>query len=90
MTEGNRFSPCRMKSLERIYTYLDGELSPEACQAIEEHLASCEDCSTEYQIEAMLKKLVKRSCNCDVAPEGLADRIRARISVERAHIEYEG
>ena len=36
----------------------------------------------------MLKELVRRSCNCDVAPEGLADRIRARITVERTQIRW--
>lgn len=90
MTETNRWSSCRMESLERIYGYLDGELGPEACQAIEAHLRNCEECSDEYQIESMLKELVRRSCNCDVAPEGLADRIRARITVERTQIHWQG
>lgn len=78
-----RWSDSRMQSLERIYTYLDGEVSGDAVDAIRNHLNTCAECEREYQIEAMLKELVRRSCCSDVAPAGLADKIRASITVER-------
>ena len=33
------------KLLECLSDYIDGELSPELCKKMEEHLASCEECS---------------------------------------------
>ncbi|HJG80701.1 MAG TPA: mycothiol system anti-sigma-R factor [Brevibacterium senegalense] len=79
--------PCdagaRARSLDRIYHYLDGELEPREVEVIKAHLAGCTDCSGEYEIEALLKELVRRSCTAGSAPEGLRERIRERIVVER-------
>ena len=79
-----RWSADRMESLERIYNYLDDELTPEGRDVIQEHLQGCPECMHELQIENMLKRLVYRSCHGDKAPDGLADRIRARITIERS------
>lgn len=78
-----RWSDSRMQSLEKIYSYLDGEMNDEALTAIEQHLRGCPECEREYRIEALLKELVRRSCCHDTAPAGLAEKIRARITVER-------
>ena len=89
MGTGNekRDDPCganaRARSLDRIYHYLDGELEPGEVEAIKAHLQGCTDCSGEYEIEALLKELVRRSCTAGPAPEGLRERIRERIVVER-------
>lgn len=79
--------PCsdgaRARSLERIYHYLDGELELHEIAQIQTHLDDCTDCSGEYEIEALLKELVRRSCTAGTAPEGLRDKIRERIVIER-------
>lgn len=79
--------PCctsaRARSLERIYHYLDGELERHEIEKIQAHLDDCVDCSSEYEIESLLKELVRRSCTAGSAPEGLRERIRERIVVER-------
>jgi len=73
----------RSRSLERIYHYLDGELERHEIAKIQAHLDDCADCSSEYEIEALLKELVRRSCSAGSAPEGLRERIRERIVIER-------
>ncbi|MCT1830275.1 mycothiol system anti-sigma-R factor [Brevibacterium luteolum] len=73
----------RQISLMRIYNYLDGELTRDEIDVIKDHLANCSQCQDDYTIEALLKELVRRSCCQDQAPAGLAERIRARIVVER-------
>ncbi|MGO1397664.1 MAG: mycothiol system anti-sigma-R factor [Brevibacterium yomogidense] len=79
--------PCpdgaRARSLERIYHYLDGELESHEITKIQAHLDDCTDCSSEFEIEALLKELVRRSCTAGQAPEGLRERIQQRIVVER-------
>ncbi len=81
--EAGRYAPARMSSLERIYHYLDGELSADELTDIERHLATCPECQSEYAIESLLKELVRRSCQSDQAPAGLRERIQARIVVEQ-------
>lgn len=85
--DAQSMDPCgasaRTRSLERIYHYLDGELEQHEVRVIQAHLDGCTDCSSEYEIEAMLKELVRRSCSAGSAPEGLREKIRARIIVER-------
>lgn len=78
-------TPCtagrRESALQRLYHYLDGELSDSEITEIREHLAHCPPCESEYSIESMLKDLVRRSC-CETAPDGLRARIQERIVVE--------
>lgn len=74
-------SSARLESLERIYTYLDGELSSAEIREIKTHLSDCPQCEEEYAVEYLLKELVRRSCR-DQAPQGLRERIQQRIVVE--------
>ncbi|GAA4284053.1 hypothetical protein GCM10022261_15840 [Brevibacterium daeguense] len=78
----------RQDRLNRIYHYLDGELSAAEIEIIREHLETCSDCREEYAVEALLKELVRRSCGKDTAPEGLKERIRARIVMEQTSITF--
>lgn len=73
----------RQHRLMRIYNYLDGELTRDEIDVIKDHLEHCPQCQDDYTVEAMLKELVRRSCCHEQAPAGLAERIRARIVVER-------
>ncbi|GAA4391514.1 mycothiol system anti-sigma-R factor [Brevibacterium pityocampae] len=90
MSELRRDDDCcrsgRQESLTRIYHYLDGELSGQEISAIREHIDTCHDCREEYAVEALLKELVRRSCCNDAAPDGLKERIRARIVMEQTTI----
>jgi mycothiol system anti-sigma-R factor len=67
-------------TLSQVYAYLDGEMGPDDCDKIREHLAQCGPCLTEYNIDQMLKTLVHRSCECEAAPTQLRMQIMARIT----------
>lgn len=73
----------RAESLTRIYHYLDGELTTTEIREISIHLEQCPSCHDEYEIEALLKELVRRSCSHDRAPMGLREKIRQRIALEQ-------
>ena len=73
-------------ALERLYEYLDGELTPEVHVEIRAHLEECAPCLAEHDIEQAVKALLARSCK-DVAPEGLRSRILVRITEVRSDIE---
>lgn len=73
--------PCSEK-LGEIYEYLDGALSCDDLQKMDEHLKHCEHCSNEYDLECVIRSVVKRSC-CEPAPEELKQKIWDKISVLR-------
>ena len=59
------------EALLRVYEYLDGELGPDECGP----------CLKEYDLDTTLKALVKRSCECEQAPDSLRTTIMSRISM---------
>ncbi len=67
-------------ALMQVYEYLDGEMGPDDCAKIREHLAQCGPCLQEYDIDQMLKTVVRRSCGCESAPTQLRLQIMARIT----------
>jgi mycothiol system anti-sigma-R factor len=69
--------------LQRVYEYLDGELDLDAIGKISQHLDECGPCLSEYDLDLVLKALVKRTCGCDRAPEELRTRILLKISQVR-------
>ncbi|MEX3609584.1 mycothiol system anti-sigma-R factor [Rothia sp. LK2588] len=70
-------NPCNQK-LGSIYEYLDGALSCEDLKELNEHLASCDHCAREYDLEKVIRGLMKRCC-CETAPQDLKAKIRQRI-----------
>jgi len=70
------------EALERLSEFLDSELAEADGDRIREHLADCEPCLAEYDVEDHIKKLVRRSCT-ESAPVELRVRIRARLTVLR-------
>ena len=75
---------CR-EALERLSEFLDSELAESDGDRIREHLADCEPCLSEYDLEDHIKKLVRRSCT-ESAPAELHLRIRTRLTVLRAQL----
>ena len=71
------------QALSRLFEFLDAEISEADGDRIRQHLADCEPCLAEYDIEDHLKKLVRRSCH-EQAPVELQLRIRAHLAVLRA------
>ncbi|KRC89270.1 anti-sigma factor [Terrabacter sp. Root85] len=75
------------EALLRVYEYLDGELGPDECAKIQAHLDECGPCLKEYDLDTTLKSLIKRSCECEQAPEALRLTIMSRISMTMIQVD---
>lgn len=73
--------------LDRVYWYLDGEISEADCETIRQHLDECGPCLREFGLEEAVKKLVHKHCGCDSAPSDLRDKILVRIREAQADLE---
>lgn len=72
-------TPCS-EVLADLYTYLDSECDECGRAKIRKHLEECNPCLREFGVEAEVKALVGRCCGQEVAPDGLRDRLRARLN----------
>lgn len=68
-------------TIERIYHYLDGELTEERRLAIQQHLDNCPPCVEAYGFEAELRHVIANRCH-DQVPDSLLDRVRAALVEE--------
>ncbi len=73
--------------IQRIYEYLDGVLSHSDIEDVQGHLNECEECSAEYDVECIIRSVVRRSCT-EKAPESLKSKIMVRISEIRAESSH--
>ena len=71
-----------------LYSYIDGELSAEEYEELRQHLLDCPPCLTEYERDMLLKKLVKRACGREQAPEQLRSMM-TQISYSYTQVRYE-
>jgi len=83
--EHNEFDCSRARL--QLYEYLDGEMDPDDVDKIREHLAHCGPCLKEYDLDQMLKELVRRSCGCEPAPTELRMQIMSRITTINLTVE---
>ncbi len=81
MTDCEKLGNCDESRLERIYEYLDGELSPADLAEVKAHLDSCQDCASQHDLECVIRSVVKRSCE-EQAPSSLKDRILQRLGAD--------
>ncbi|GLZ76124.1 anti-sigma factor RsrA [Actinorhabdospora filicis] len=70
---------CR-EVLSEVYFYLDAECADARRKIIQHHLDECSPCLREFGIEQEVRALVHRCCSSEVAPNGLKDRLRAKLS----------
>lgn len=72
---------CR-DAIERLWDYLDGELSPADTEAVAAHLAECARCYPQYRFEfAFLELLVRNRERMSPPPRETVDRLRRLIGV---------
>ena len=58
-------SECR-EALETLYNFLDGELTEQRRQEIQQHLDECSPCLEAFDFEAELKIVIARQCRDQV------------------------
>jgi len=66
------------KAKAELEEYLHHELSEKDFVDITEHLANCDDCTSEHLVGIALINKVKSACQ-EKAPQELADAIRSRL-----------
>ena len=83
-------TPCH-EVLEDVYMYLDSECDQVSKSKIKQHLHECTPCLQEYGIEQEVKALVNRHCGGELAPDGLRERLKAKlrevVTIEATSIE---
>lgn len=62
------------ETIERLYFFLDGELTEERRDAIQRHLDSCSPCLNVLGFETELRRVIADRCH-DYVPEDLRKRI---------------
>jgi mycothiol system anti-sigma-R factor len=72
--------------LDRVYDYLDGEMDAEDAATFHRHLEECAPCLRQYDLDIALKVLVRRSCQCEPAPQALRSRIMIQIREVRVQL----
>jgi mycothiol system anti-sigma-R factor len=69
-------------ALDRLWEYLDAELEAPDSAVVRAHLAECQGCLEEYDVEVVVKNLVRRGCQ-ETAPDTLRVRIHEQLTVMR-------
>ncbi len=67
------------EALDHLYEVLDGECDEQRGAAVRAHLAECDHCRQQYEMESEVRSLVASAC-CEQAPEELRRRIITRIT----------
>jgi len=68
-------------TIERLYHYLDGELTDERRQEIRHHLDECSPCLDAFDFEAELRHVIASRCK-DHVPEALRQRVHDALREE--------
>ena len=71
---------CR-EAVERLYFFLDGELTVERRRVIQQHLDECSDCIEAYEFELELRTAIAKGCRESV-PESLRLRVYSALTGE--------
>ena len=89
MSCGNPHEVSCSEVLERVYSYLDGEIDLVTHEQVKVHLEECGPCLREYGLEEAVKRLVHRHCGHDPVPEGLREKVLSTIEALRSQLDLE-
>lgn len=65
--------------LERLYPYLDRELSPADLGEVRKHLDHCAGCDELFVLERVFLEQVRDHATSEVCPQGVRDRLVMRL-----------
>lgn len=72
--------------LGRMYAFLDQELPDADSDEIRRHIADCEPCLDQFDVEQAMKQLVHRCFSGETAPDSLI--VKVQVSLRRARGEF--
>ncbi|HOF63786.1 MAG TPA: mycothiol system anti-sigma-R factor [Dermatophilaceae bacterium] len=75
------------EALLRVFEYLDGEMGPDDVSRVRAHLDACAECFRQYDLDQMVKMVVKRSCSQQAAPTQLRSTILTKLTMIRIESE---
>jgi anti-sigma factor (TIGR02949 family) len=82
MTDRPRAIDCA-EVMERLYEYLDGELTTERAAEVKAHLQDCEACTALSSFEATFIRFLEARTRTRNAPEELKKRILKEMLLPR-------
>ena len=65
--------------VERLYAFLDTELSEADLRSVRAHLEGCDDCDEHFVFEARFLDQLRECCTSDVAPAELRQRVVLKL-----------
>jgi mycothiol system anti-sigma-R factor len=71
------------ETIERLYFYLDGELTEQRRIEITRHLDLCGPCVGAYGFETELRRVISNRCK-DHVPDALIERVATALSEEHS------
>jgi anti-sigma factor (TIGR02949 family) len=71
-----------LEVLDRLYGYIDGELTDVRSEEVRRHLASCAPCLKVSDFEAAYVRFLEARTQAQRAPESLRKRVLERILFE--------
>ena len=74
-------SPCQ-RTLEKLYEFLDGELTPDVDEQIRAHLAECRGCFPHFEYERVFLRFMEKRVAIEKAPPSLRRKILAALMNE--------
>lgn len=77
------------QAIEKIYEYLDGELTPQVEEGIRAHLAVCRKCYPNFRHEEVFLRFLEQRTQMEEAPPDLRRRIMKMLMDEEAAREPE-
>ncbi|MGH7717663.1 MAG: mycothiol system anti-sigma-R factor [Gemmatimonadaceae bacterium] len=78
MSDSQPSNPCHWtcnEVVQRMYEFLDGELTAEVNEQIRKHLAVCQRCFPEFEHERVFLRFLERRAQIEKAPPALRRRI---------------
>jgi anti-sigma factor (TIGR02949 family) len=68
--------------LGSLSEYIDGELPPELCQEIEQHLAGCDNCRIVLNTTKRTIDLVQMPVEQEEVPDDVRERLFKRLNLD--------
>ncbi len=70
--------------IEMLQAMIDGDATPEQQEEFKEHMYGCMPCYQKYNLEMVIKELIKSRCCGQGAPPDLIQKIKAKIEQNAA------
>ena len=68
----------------QVHEYLHNELNESEIEDITSHLANCDSCEADYDMENLINGSIKEACD-EVPPAELAQRVMSQIRLIQAN-----